>query len=188
LNLRASRQVTQGVRRLQRQPCIASRRAWDDTLHRGRVRRSCSRAGPVSGRCRSGLQALYAHEVVPDILVGTSAGALSAAFVASRAQTAATARTFGSVWRSLQREHIFPVSLGALVGGLSGRRDHLVPDRGLRRLIRRYLHFDDLADSPIPLHLVAFDLTEGSEVLLSEGPAVDSVVAAASIPDVFHPW
>jgi NTE family protein len=77
--------------------------------------------------------------------------------------------------------------MSALVGGLCGRRDHLVPDHGLRRLVRRHIEFDDLADAPIPLHLVAFDLTEGSELVLSEGPAVDAVVASASIPGVFAP-
>src|SRR5690242_6842211 len=84
------------------------------------------------------LEALYERRVIPDILVGTSVGALNAAFVASRAQTVVTARALGSVWRSLQRDDIFPVSLSALVGGLCGRRDHLVPDRGLRRLVQRH--------------------------------------------------
>ena len=37
------------------------------------------------------LRALYERGIVPDLLVGTSAGALNAAFVASRPQTAATA-------------------------------------------------------------------------------------------------
>jgi NTE family protein len=96
-------------------------------------------------------------------------------------------RALARVWRELQREDVFPVSLSALVGGVCGRRDHLVPDHGLRRLITRYLEFDDLADAPIPLHLVAFDLAEGREVLVSRGPALESVIAAASIPGVFPP-
>jgi NTE family protein len=133
------------------------------------------------------LEALYEHGVVPDVLVGTSVGALNAAFVASRPQSTTTVSALARVWRSLQREDIFPVSLGAVLGGMCGRRDHLVPDCGLRRLVRRYVEFDDLADAPIPLHLVAFDLIKGREVLLSEGPAVDSVIAAASIPSVFPP-
>ena len=133
------------------------------------------------------LEALYEQDIVPDMLVGSSAGALNAAFVASRPQTTATAKALGRVWRNLQREDIFPVSMSALVGGLCGRRDHLVPDRGLRQLARRYIEFDDLADAPIPLHLVVFDLVEGRELSLSEGPAVDSVVAASSIPGVFPP-
>jgi NTE family protein len=133
------------------------------------------------------LQSLYESGIVPDVLVGTSAGALNAAFIASRPQTPATARSLGRVWRDLHREDLFPVSMSALVGGLSGRRNYLVPDRGLRRLVRRHIEFDDLADAPIPLHVAAFDLTEGRELVLSEGPAVDSVVAAASIPGVFPP-
>ncbi len=71
--------------------------------------------------------------------------------------------------------------------GFCGRRNHLVPDRGLRQLVRRHLEFEDLAGAAIPVHLVAFDLVAGRELLLSEGPAVDAVVAAASIPGVFPP-
>lgn len=133
------------------------------------------------------LQALYERDIVPDLLVATSVGALNAAFVASRPQTAATARELGRIWRNLEREDIFPISMSALIGGFCGRRNHLVPDRGLRHLVRRHVEFQELADSLIPLHLVAFDLIEGCEALLSEGPAVDAIVAAASIPGVFPP-
>lgn len=133
------------------------------------------------------LHALYERGIVPDLLVATSVGALNAAFVASRPQTVATARELGRVWRNLQREDIFPVSMSALVGGFCGRRNHLVPNRGLRQLLRRYLEFEELAGATIPLHLVAFELTEGRELLLSDGPAADAIMAAAAIPGVFPP-
>ena len=64
------------------------------------------------------LQALYERGIAPDLLVGTSAGALNAAFVASRPQTAATAGQLARIWRGLQREDIFPVTMSALVGGV----------------------------------------------------------------------
>jgi NTE family protein len=133
------------------------------------------------------LEALYEQGVTPDFLIGTSVGALNAAFVASRPQSPQTAAELGRVWRDLQRQDVFPLSMSALVGGVCGRRDHLVPDRQLRRLIRRYIQFDDLADAAIPLHLVAFDLIEGRELLLSEGPAVEAIAASASIPGIFPP-
>jgi NTE family protein len=110
------------------------------------------------------LEALYEQGITPDFLVGTSVGALNAAFVASRPQSPQTATELGRVWRDLQRQDVFPLSMSALVGGVCGRRDHLVPDRELRRLIRRYIQFEDLADAAIPLHLVAFDLIEGREL------------------------
>jgi NTE family protein len=131
------------------------------------------------------LQALYEHGIAPDFLVGTSAGALNAAFIASRQQTAATARELARIWGGLRREDVFPVSMTTVIGGVCGRRDHLVPDRGLRALAHRHLEFGDLAEAPIPLHVVAFDLTEGREVVLSEGPAIDCIVASASIPGVY---
>jgi NTE family protein len=133
------------------------------------------------------LQALYERGIVPDLLVATSVGALNAAFIASRPQTVATARELRRVWRSLQREDIFPVSMSALIGGFCGRRNHLVPDRGLRQLVRRHVEFQELADAVIPVHLVAFDLIEEREVLLSNGPAADAIMAAAAIPGVFPP-
>jgi NTE family protein len=131
------------------------------------------------------LHALYECGIEPDLLVGTSAGALNAAFIASRPQSPATAAQLARIWRSLQREDVFPMSMSALFGGVCGRRDHLVRDDGLRRLVRRYIEFDDLADASIPLHVVAFDVTEGREFLLSAGPAIEVVTAAASIPGVF---
>ena len=133
------------------------------------------------------LHALYENGIAADLLVGTSAGAMNAAFIASRPQTTATARALGRIWRNLQREDMFPVSLTAIVGGVCGNRDHLVRDRGLRQLVRRHIEFDDLADASIPLHLVAFDLTTGREVLLSDGPSVDAVAASASIPGIYPP-
>src|SRR5437879_11973113 len=45
------------------------------------------------------LRALYERGIVPDLLVGASAGALNAAFVAPRPQTVATADAPGASWR-----------------------------------------------------------------------------------------
>ena len=133
------------------------------------------------------LWALYEQRIAPDLLVATSAGALNAAFVASRPQTVPTTRELGRVWHGLHRDDIFPVSPWMLMGGLLGKRDHLVPPGPMRKLVGRYLQFDDLADAPIPLHVVAFDLEHGCEVLLSEGPALDAVAGAAAVPGVLPP-
>jgi NTE family protein len=133
------------------------------------------------------LSALFEQGIHADLLVATSVGALNASFVASRPQTVQTSSALARLWRRLRRDDIFPVSLFALVGGLSGRRDHLVPDQALRQLVRRNIEFDDLADARTPLHVLAFDMVEGREVLLSAGPSVDAICAAASIPGLFPP-
>ena len=73
------------------------------------------------------LQALYERGIVPDLLVATSVGALNAAFVASRLQTVTMARVLGRVWRNLEREDIFPVSMSALIGVFVGPGITLFP-------------------------------------------------------------
>jgi NTE family protein len=144
--------------------------------------------GASLGAMQAGmLRALYERGIVPDLLVGTSAGALNAAFVASRPQTVETADQLALVWQELRREQIFPLSLRALLVGLSGHRDHLVPDGGLRRLVAHHIEFADLGDAAVPLHVVAFDLAANCEVLLSWGPTVEVITAAASIPGIFPP-
>src|SRR3954463_826938 len=130
------------------------------------------------------LEALYERGIRPDVIVGTSAGALNGAFIAERPQVVETARELGGVWRGLSRGQIFPVNplTGAL--GFFGARSHLVPDSGLRRLIRRPTMIDRLGETVVPLHVIATDVLRGEEVRLSEGPLVDAVMASAAIPGV----
>jgi NTE family protein len=130
------------------------------------------------------LEALYERGIKPDMIVGTSAGALNGAFIAERPQVVETARELGDVWRGLSRGQVFPVNplTGAL--GFLGARSHLVPDSGLRRLIRRHTMIDRLDETLVPLHVIATDVLRGEEVRLSEGPLVDAVMASAAIPGV----
>jgi NTE family protein len=136
------------------------------------------------------LSALYERGIAPDLLVAASVGALNAAFVASRPQTAATASELGAIWRRLRRAEVLPVSARTVAGRVTGRCDHLVAGHALRRLARRHLELDCLEEARIPLHLVAFDLSRGHEVVLSGGPAVDAVLATTAVPGVLPavPW
>ena len=144
--------------------------------------------GAALGAMQAGMvHALYERGIAPDLLIGTSAGALNAAFLASRPATVATAQELAALWCRLRRRDILPLHPATLVGGLAGRRDHLIPDRALRRLAARHLQFERLEQAAIPLHLVAFDLLAGTEVRLSDGPLADAVLAAAAIPGVLPP-
>ena len=133
------------------------------------------------------LRALYERGIAPDYIVGTSAGALNGAFIASRPQTVETADALGTIWRGLRRGQIFPLNpLTGLLGFL-GSRDHLVPDSGLRRLLARHVERERLEELPLPLHVVAVDVITGEELRLSSGSLVDAVMASASIPAVLPP-
>jgi NTE family protein len=144
--------------------------------------------GASLGAIQAGmLRALYERGIKPDMIVGTSAGAMNGAFIASRPQTVATADALASVWRELKRGQVFPMNpLTGLLGFL-GARDHLVPASGLRKLIARHIEHEALQNLPIPLHLVAVDVISGEELRLSHGPVVDAVMASVAIPGVVAP-
>lgn len=133
------------------------------------------------------LRALYERDITPDLVVGTSAGALNGAFIASRPQTTATADALAAVWCGLRRGQVFPLNPLAGLLGFLGSRDHLVPDSGLRRLISHHVEHARLEEMPIPLHVVAVDVVSGEELLLSCGAALDAVLASAAIPGVLPP-
>ena len=144
--------------------------------------------GASLGAMQAGMvRALYERGIAPDLLIGTSAGALNAAFLASRPATVDTAEELAAVWRGVRRSDILPLRPATLLSGLAGRHDHLIPGRALRRLAERHLQLERLEQAPIPLHLVAFDLLTGTEVRLSDGPLADAVLAAAAIPGVLPP-
>jgi NTE family protein len=133
------------------------------------------------------LEALYQRHITPDLIVGTSVGALNGAFIAARPASAATVRELGSIWRGLSRTVVFPLNpwTGAL--GFLGARNYLFPDSGLRRLIARHVTVEALEETPIPLHVVATDVLSGRDVRLSNGPLLEAVLASAAIPGVLPP-
>ena len=143
--------------------------------------------GASLGSMQAGmLQALYERAIRPDVIIGTSVGAINGAYVASRPQTRSTADDLADMWRGVRRQQVFPFSpLTALLG--VARRNHVVPDGPLRRLIDDQLEFERLEDAPIPLHLIAVDLFTGRERRLSRGPALEAIVASSAIPGVFPP-
>lgn len=133
------------------------------------------------------LRALYERRLSPDLIVGSSVGSVNGAYIASRPQTPATAHELAAVWAGLSRGEVFPLNPITGLLGFFGSRDHLVPDGNLRELIREHLGFDRLEQASIPLHVIGTDAISGRELRLSEGDAIDAVMASVALPGVFPP-
>jgi NTE family protein len=131
------------------------------------------------------LQALAARGIEPDLLIGTSAGALNAGYVAGRGTGPASLDELGRVWSGLRRRDVFPLQPARLGAAALGRAASLCPDSALRRLVARHIAFDELEDAAIPLYVVTTDVRSGEEVVLSAGDPVDAILASAAIPAVF---
>jgi NTE family protein len=131
------------------------------------------------------LAALAEQRVRPDLLVGTSAGALNAAFTAARGAEEDGVDVLAEIWAGLRSRSIFTLDPRQGLAALAGRRDALCSNSGLRGLLDRHLPFDRLEDSPVPLVIVASDLLSGGEVALETGAATPAILASCAIPGVF---
>lgn len=133
------------------------------------------------------LQALSERQIQPDLLVGTSAGAVNAAYVAGHGMSPEDIGALGSIWRSLRTWKLFRPDPLRATRALLGYADAFFSDRGLREAIEPHLTFTDIENAATPLIIVATDLMAGTEVALDRGPAVEAILASSAIPGVLPP-
>ena len=143
--------------------------------------------GGSLGAVQAGMMlALVEAHIEPDLVVGTSVGAINAAWVADHPDAGGAERLAG-IWRGVRRNDVFPTQLLTGFLGFVGKRDCLVRADNLRRLIAANLTFENLEEAKLPLIVVAADVNTGMEVVLSKGNALDALVSSAAIPGVFPP-
>src|SRR5271169_6356246 len=102
------------------------------------------------------MQALTAHGLVADMVVGSSVGAMNCAYYAGT-PTLAGVNRLAMIWRDLRRRAVFPISLPMLLGFML-RGDFLISNDGIRRLVEDHLPYRDLEDAAIPVHIVTTDI------------------------------
>lgn len=131
------------------------------------------------------LQALIERNIVPDIVVGTSVGAINAAAVASDPTVEGVDR-LAEFWRGLHGDDIFPGGRLSRAWNVLRRSDHLFSNEGVKALIDMIpaRRFEELA---VPLRVVATDYETGEEVVYAAGPLSPPILGSAALPGVFPP-
>lgn len=127
--------------------------------------------------------ALYERGIVPEMIIGTSVGAINGAWLAGGQPIGGLV----DLWNGLGSRQIFP--LHALVGlrGFAGRANHLIPDTGVRQLLEQNVTFIRLEDAPIPFSVMVSDVSTGEEVRLDRGRTIDAILASSALPGLFPP-
>jgi NTE family protein len=134
-------------------------------------------AGGVLGAAHIGAgYALERHGFVPDMIIGTSVGALNGAIAAAHAHRAAP--WLEQVWTQLRRRDVYPLGYS---------RISVFTDRGLRRLIARAGLPSRIEELAVPFTAVATDLVSGARVLLDRGDLESALLASAAIPGMLPP-
>lgn len=110
----------------------------------------------------------------PDRLAGSSSGAMIAAFVACGYRAADIA----AIMRRQRTRRLFSLRFD---------RYGLLSFDGVRDYLREHFGDRTFRDLVVPLHVVCTDLHTGREVVISEGPLLEAVLASSAVPGVFAP-
>ena len=127
--------------------------------------------------------ALLEQGIRPDMVIGTSVGAVNGSWLAAERPIEGLAE----LWSSMRSRQIFPMRPLAGWRGFTGRSANLVSNSGLRRVLDHNVAFERLEDAPIPFSVIVTDVSSGREIRLLEGPAIEAILASAAIPGVFPP-
>ena len=136
-------------------------------------------AGAARGFAHVGvIKALQAQGIQPDIVVGSSAGSVIAALLAS----GATGNDLNRLALNLDEATIADWGLP-----FAGRFGGLIKGDALQNMINREVQNKSIEQMRIPLGIVATELQSGKGVLFRTGNTGQAVRASCSIPGIFQP-
>ncbi len=131
--------------------------------------------------------ALLQHGIEPDVLVGTSVGAVNAAYLAGPGTTGERVASLAALWSGMRRRDLFSLRPRRWVQATLGTAPSMFSGDPLRLLLARHLSYHAFEDGRLPLHVTATDVVTGAGVILSSGPVLDAVRASAAVPGLLPP-
>ena len=132
------------------------------------------------------LQALAEAGVKPDLVLGTSVGALNGVFVAAHQDPGAAVPELAAVWREGAAAEAFGGSLFGRVRTLARSGTHLHPNGPLRQLLED-LPVGRIEELALPFQCVAASIERAAAHWFVDGPIVPAVLASAAVPGLLPP-
>lgn len=147
-----------------------------------------SGGGPLGALQVGMLKALYERDIRPDLVVGTSVGAMNATWTAFD-PTPEGLKRLESQWHRMQVNDLFPGGgrFKASWARMLVRGNRIFENVGLRRIIETSLGRPLFEDAQIPLAITATDLDTGTEKVFSSGDVVEPLLASTAMPGIYAP-
>jgi NTE family protein len=132
------------------------------------------------------LRALLEAGIEPDLIVGTSVGAINGAMLAADPGLDCVVR-LERVWTTLDAGGVFEGSLFTRLGTAVRSRTHLHSSEALRRMLNESLADLRIEDMPVRFECVAASIERAAETWFSAGPLVTAVLASSAVPGLLPP-
>jgi NTE family protein len=138
------------------------------------------------------LEVLFEHGLQPDMVMGVSAGALNAAWVAAH-PTLEGVQELARIWREDTAAAIPPVGPLAALFRLIGGKDSLLSNDSLLQFIRRWSFAEStFGEFTRPcLYTVAARYDDGALRIFGDDPSdrvLDGLMTSTAMPPFYPPW
>jgi len=141
--------------------------------------------GGVLGAAEVGmLRALSGAGIAPDLVVGTSIGAINGAIVA--ADPDAAVKRLAALWEAFASSSVFGPVVRRLAAFVRSGTHLQAPDP-LRDLLVQHLPVERFEELTVPFQCVAASIERAAEHWFTSGPLLDAVLASSAVPGVFPP-
>lgn len=131
------------------------------------------------------LQALAETDVVPDSLIGTSAGSLTCSILGEDPLSALSRLSY--VWSQLDLEGLLGDSWMSMFSAATKRNQSLADNTTERATLERILVARDFAQLQVPTAAVATDLATGRATAFDSGELLPALLASSAIPGMLPP-
>jgi NTE family protein len=131
------------------------------------------------------LRALAKAGIRPDLVVGTSIGAVNGAFVAADPEGAA--ERLADLWQGESLRVVFSETVFGRAARLVKSGTHLHAIEPLRKLLADKLPIHDFEDLRLPFHCVAASIEDATARWFETGPLVPAVMASCAVPGLLPP-
>lgn len=136
------------------------------------------------------LQVLLEAGIRPDMLVGTSVGAVNALFLACD-PTPRGAYRLAEIWLQVRKEDVYPGTHLTALWNLVRRRESLFSNVNWYGFVSRHLPAQRFGELQVPAYAVATDLETGQIRVFGDDPEerlIDGVMASTALPPLHPPW
>ncbi|MGH7687949.1 MAG: patatin-like phospholipase family protein [Candidatus Dormibacteria bacterium] len=132
------------------------------------------------------LRALLERDIAPDLVLGTSIGAINGAVAAAQPGPGAIDE-MTRVWQDVAGSDMLGGSVLRQITTLARTGTHLHSAGPLRSLLQRFLGDACIEDLPVRFQCVAASIERASEHWFERGSVVDAVLASCSVPGALPP-
>lgn len=132
------------------------------------------------------LRALIERSITPELIIGTSIGAVNGAMIAGD-PSLATIDRMADLWASIGQKGMFDSSFFERIKTITQSGTYLQGNESLRRLLTDAFAVELIEDLAVPFQCVAASIEAAGIHYFERGPLVEAVLASSAVPGLLPP-